>query len=830
MARLGTTHVFQRAGGAFQAIAGLARVARALGCGAPVASKILPAAALLLGSGRLLLRPTSAASGRSGLSGQEVAFLAAVQLSCADFLLDLTLDHATRKAARAAFPPTDTIRWLEAVTEVVRSLPVEAGTAEAGMGQGVQASTLGCYASMCATLLDHGDTPATCAFPLVQAAVRRDAGLQRNIIEMLLHRCLPAAAAEVVGGKIDPGNRLQGWCALHSAMVALDMDCLEAGVRQQAARQQAARQGRAEQLLGELPTACPKGLDELDFRAVWVAAMRLLLDALRRDGGSGNHPGPLLVPPQVAARVALRHLPRLAQVAAALQGAARANSEVLFNVTLDRLLQLQLADRDSWGSVGGSADVQLLLASACAGVQLNSLLLERGRQEGESRECLGARAVLAVTCHKLWCWSASLATKVVVDRLSSWSSSSSGDGPCDEACELAAVAAPVARRLLVGTCRSFHFFVAMEQDTTEFLEAAQHSVHRTTGLVAALQDVILKDGSCKARAREEAERHRTAAFAACWEVMRVFAVASSPPEQVAQQQPDCMRSWVLQLAWLAANGPDCLALARPELLQLIVATAKCALTSPAVSSEHRINLSISLVSWAALEQSHILLASLLTGGVMADVLALPDRLGLLARIPLEDVVSMCSLLLRGTHALTLRAQECALSDDSPAGRALSQWLEALPPQPLDAFPYTDPALPVLHKKHAVLASMTASLPTSVALAERLQQYWAEGGQAGDVRPAVRLAQAAAARSCANLGCPSVVCGGGPDAGQGVGCKKCQACMTSYYCGAACQRLDWKRGGHKGVCRELGEAGQRERQARQEEREQRRHERQQQATA
>lgn len=52
-------------------------------------------------------------------------------------------------------------------------------------------------------------------------------------------------------------------------------------------------------------------------------------------------------------------------------------------------------------------------------------------------------------------------------------------------------------------------------------------------------------------------------------------------------------------------------------------------------------------------------------------------------------------------------------------------------------------------------------------------------------------------------------------------------MTSYYCGAACQRLDWKRGGHKGVCRELGEAAQRERQAWQEQREQRRQERQEQ---
>ena len=34
---------------------------------------------------------------------------------------------------------------------------------------------------------------------------------------------------------------------------------------------------------------------------------------------------------------------------------------------------------------------------------------------------------------------------------------------------------------------------------------------------------------------------------------------------------------------------------------------------------------------------------------------------------------------------------------------------------------------------------------------------------------------------------------------------CSACRAVWYCGTACSHADWREGGHRSVCRALGEA-------------------------
>ncbi|KAL4852781.1 WD repeat-containing protein 44 [Chlorella vulgaris] len=74
-------------------------------------------------------------------------------------------------------------------------------------------------------------------------------------------------------------------------------------------------------------------------------------------------------------------------------------------------------------------------------------------------------------------------------------------------------------------------------------------------------------------------------------------------------------------------------------------------------------------------------------------------------------------------------------------------------------------------------------------------------QPGD---ALELAQAAAARSCAFLGCANLAGEGGPAARQGAGSQRCSKCRVAWYCGTACSHADW-RAGHRRMCRVLGAA-------------------------
>ena len=67
--------------------------------------------------------------------------------------------------------------------------------------------------------------------------------------------------------------------------------------------------------------------------------------------------------------------------------------------------------------------------------------------------------------------------------------------------------------------------------------------------------------------------------------------------------------------------------------------------------------------------------------------------------------------------------------------------------------------------------MRQELPLLRSLAAALLEYWRrpEAAEAGQLE----LAQAAAARSCAYIGCANFECEGGPAAGEGTGAKCCR---------------------------------------------------------
>ncbi|KAL4439766.1 hypothetical protein ABPG75_002767 [Micractinium tetrahymenae] len=100
-------------------------------------------------------------------------------------------------------------------------------------------------------------------------------------------------------------------------------------------------------------------------------------------------------------------------------------------------------------------------------------------------------------------------------------------------------------------------------------------------------------------------------------------------------------------------------------------------------------------------------------------------------------------------------------------------------------------------------------PPAEALAAALQDWWALPEQVAAAW--LEAAQAAAARSCANLRCPNLGLEGGAAAGEGAGCTRCAGCRVLYYCGMACQRADW-RAGHRKVCGELAAERRRRRRA------------------
>ena len=113
----------------------------------------------------------------------------------------------------------------------------------------------------------------------------------------------------------------------------------------------------------------------------------------------------------------------------------------------------------------------------------------------------------------------------------------------------------------------------------------------------------------------------------------------------------------------------------------------------------------------------------------------------------------------------------------------------------------------LHAAHRAAAARSGEdTPANVRLVQQaadlarlLQQYWQLPEQQAAAR--LELAQAAATRSCAYLGCANLGGSGGPAEGEGEGSKKCTVCRVSY-CGEACSHADWRAGGRRKVCQAL----------------------------
>ncbi|KAL4421431.1 hypothetical protein ABPG75_010722 [Micractinium tetrahymenae] len=97
-------------------------------------------------------------------------------------------------------------------------------------------------------------------------------------------------------------------------------------------------------------------------------------------------------------------------------------------------------------------------------------------------------------------------------------------------------------------------------------------------------------------------------------------------------------------------------------------------------------------------------------------------------------------------------------------------------------------------------ALQQALGPSAQVADCLWQHWQRPEQQAAVQLA--LAQAAAARSCANACCPNVALRGGPDAaGFERRTMRCRGCMAVWYCGRECEKADWQAG-HRRVCKQL----------------------------
>ena len=69
--------------------------------------------------------------------------------------------------------------------------------------------------------------------------------------------------------------------------------------------------------------------------------------------------------------------------------------------------------------------------------------------------------------------------------------------------------------------------------------------------------------------------------------------------------------------------------------------------------------------------------------------------------------------------------------------------------------------------------------------------------------AVADTRALGSLACANPACMGVVlCPPGGLQVKAARGKKCSQCQAVRYCGPACQKSHWQRGGHKAPCREL----------------------------
>jgi hypothetical protein len=162
---------------------------------------------------------------------------------------------------------------------------------------------------------------------------------------------------------------------------------------------------------------------------------------------------------------------------------------------------------------------------------------------------------------------------------------------------------------------------------------------------------------------------------------------------------------------------------------------------------------------------------------------------------------------QGRQALTiwlnaLHASACVVVDPAAREQLLAPLVAAQqsaeqPDQRSDS----NPSSQQLRSEAASAAEQVLSAADVVAA--QIAQAWEASDEAAKQR--LRLAQAAATRSCAYLACSNLAVDGGPAAGQGVGSLRCSGCKVAWYCGTPCSHADWRAGGHRRRCKALAAA-------------------------
>lgn len=182
----------------------------------------------------------------------------------------------------------------------------------------------------------------------------------------------------------------------------------------------------------------------------------------------------------------------------------------------------------------------------------------------------------------------------------------------------------------------------------------------------------------------------------------------------------------------------------------------------------------------------------------------------------------CVVALIAAGAAAARSAGCAARE--PGGESAQQGPEPVPPPLSEGLQaalqtlvtvealwqgnFNSAAAPSFEQLLVALREFQGVEKAAAKLADLLLQFQTLPAQAAEIR--LELAQAAATRSCAYLGCSNLVLEGGPAAGEGVGSKKCAACRSVWYCGTNCSHADW-RAGHRRVCKVLAAARQQTRQ-------------------
>ncbi|KAL4439805.1 hypothetical protein ABPG75_002806 [Micractinium tetrahymenae] len=298
-------------------------------------------------------------------------------------------------------------------------------------------------------------------------------------------------------------------------------------------------------------------------------------------------------------------------------------------------------------------------------------------------------------------------------------------------------------------------------------------------------------------ARELITRQAQAVGAATWEAVQVLAAGH---QGALLRQPTHCAVLIRALATAAELGPATVG-GHPELLRSLQEALPCL---PQGQPRER---ACSAVLHAAARSPH-LAVSLLAAGLLESVVqgsqaAAPVRAP--AGAPDFSLFAAASTLIGALNTLCKEGQAVGAGDSgtntdsgsqgsggaaggAAAGavagadsQACRQWVgqaAAVLSTAVDRFTDTAP----YHAQASLRLEelLRRLLPPASALAAALQEWWALPEQTAAAR--LEAAQAAAARSCANLRCPNLGLEGGAAAGQGVGCKRCSLCRTACYCG------------------------------------------------